>query len=112
MAPSNRQLSRNSRQLKAQNNPGEAGALTGQGRRFSLLQICYSKQALKFLAKQEDAVRSRIRRAIESLPSGDVKKLVGQVYYRLRVGDFRVLFTRDGHIIEVAKIDNRGQVYK
>mgnify|MGYP006990160415 CR=1 FL=1 len=32
--------------------------------------------------------------------------------HRLRVGDFRILFTRDGHIIEVSKIDNRGQVYR
>ena len=46
------------------------------------------------------------------LPAGDVKKLIGQPYYRLRVGDFRVLFTRDGHIIEVSKIDSRGQIYK
>lgn len=74
--------------------------------------IRYSKQAIKFLAKQDDATRKRIKSALEKLPAGDVKKLTGLPYYRLRVGDFRVLFTRDGHIIEVAKIDNRGQVYK
>jgi len=74
--------------------------------------IHYSKQAIKFLAKQDSTVRSRIKTAIEKLPAGDVKKLVGQPYYRLRIGDFRILFTRDGHIIEVTKIDNRGQVYK
>ncbi len=76
------------------------------------MQIHYSKQAIKFLAKQESTVRNRIKRAIERLPAGDTKKLIGQPYYRLRVGDFRILFTRDGHIVEVAKIDNRGQVYK
>ena len=76
------------------------------------MEIRYSKQAIKFLAKQEEAVRRRIKNAIMKLPAGDVKKLAGQPYYRLRVGDFRVLFTRDGHIIEVSKIDNRGQVYK
>ncbi len=74
--------------------------------------IRYSKQAIKFLAKQNSITRSRIRGAIEKLPAGDVKKLVGQPYYRLRVGDFRILFTRDGNIIEVSKIDNRGQVYR
>ena len=57
-------------------------------------------------------MRVRIKAALEKLPSGDVKKLTGQPYYRLRVGDFRILFTRDGHIIEVSKIDNRGQVYR
>lgn len=76
------------------------------------MEIRYSKQAIKFLAKQENAVRTRIKNAIMKLPVGDVKKLKGQPYYRLRVGDFRILFTRDGHIIEVSRIDNRGQVYK
>ena len=76
------------------------------------MEIRYSKQAIKFLAKQEEATRKRIKNAIMKLPAGDVKKLTGQPYYRLRVGDFRVLFTRDGHIIDVSKIDNRGQVYK
>lgn len=74
--------------------------------------IRYSKQAIKFLAKQDKPTRIRIVSAIQALPSGDVKKLQGQPYYRLRVGDFRILFDRDGVIIEVIKIDNRGQVYK
>lgn len=76
------------------------------------MEIHYSKQAIKFLGKQEESIRMRIKYAIMKLPAGDVKKLIGQPYYRLRVGDFRVLFTRDGHIIEVSKIDNRGQIYK
>lgn len=76
------------------------------------MEIRYSKQAIKFLGKQERSIRTRIKDAIMNLPAGDVKKLIGQPYYRLRVGDFRVLFTRDGHIIEVSKIDNRGQIYK
>lgn len=76
------------------------------------MEIRYSKQALKFLGKQEESVRTRIKYAILKLPAGDVKKLIGEPYYRLRVGDFRVLFTRDGYIIEVAKIDSRGQIYK
>ena len=74
--------------------------------------IRYSKQAAKFLAKQEISVRRRIINAIETLPAGDVKKLRGQPYYRLRVGDFRILFDRDGNVIAVVKIDNRGQIYK
>jgi mRNA interferase RelE/StbE len=76
------------------------------------VEIRYSKQAIKFLEKQEKAVRNRIKNALLKLPAGDVKKLTGQPYFRLRVGDFRVLFTHDGHIIAVFKIDNRGQVYK
>ena len=74
--------------------------------------IKYSRQATKFLAKQELAVRRRIEAAIQLLPAGDVKKLRGQPYYRLRVGDFRILFNRDGEVLLVIRIDNRGQVYK
>ena len=76
------------------------------------MEIRSSKQAIKFLSKQEQSVRRRIKEAIENLPDGDVVKMRGQPYYRLRVGNFRVLFTRDGHIIAVTKIENRGQVYQ
>lgn len=74
--------------------------------------IKYSKQAQKFLMRQEQSIRRRIEIAIQALPAGDVKKLKGQPYYRLRVGDFRILFDRDGSVILIVKIDNRGQVYK
>lgn len=75
-------------------------------------RVKYSKQAQKFLAKQEQNTRRRIETAIELLPAGDVKKLRGQPYYRLRVGNFRVLFGRDNSVILIVRIDNRGQVYK
>lgn len=75
-------------------------------------EIQYSKQALKFLTKQEKATRARITNAIERLPQGDVKKLQGLPYYRLRVGDYRVIFNRDGSVLEIVKIDSRGQVYQ
>ena len=76
------------------------------------MTIRYSKQAEKFLSRQPRNVERRIRAAVAALPSGDVKKLKGQPYYRLRVGDFRALFDRDGNIVMIVKIDNRGQVYK
>lgn len=74
--------------------------------------VKYSKQAVKFLKKQDVSTRKRIVNAIEMLPSGDVKKLQGTDGYRLRVGDYRVIFDRNGDIISIEKIENRGQVYK
>ena len=74
--------------------------------------VQYSKQALKFLNKQDMQTKRRIVNAINNLPSGDVKKLQDVNGYRLRVGDFRILFDRDGNITYIEKIDNRGQVYK
>ncbi|MCD8038897.1 MAG: type II toxin-antitoxin system RelE/ParE family toxin [Lachnospiraceae bacterium] len=56
--------------------------------------------------------KKRIVTAINNLPSGDVRKLPGTDGYRLRVGDFRVIFNANGNILWIEKIDNRGQVYK
>jgi hypothetical protein len=76
------------------------------------MDIKYSKQANKFLDKQNEITRQRIKVAIENLPRGDVKKLTGSPYYRLRVGTYRVLFDRQFNVIFIEKIDNRGQVYR
>ena len=76
------------------------------------MEINYSKQALKFLQKQETKTQQRIIAAIESLPFGDVKKLQGSDRYRLRVGDYRIIFDKNGNIIMIEKIENRGQVYR
>lgn len=76
------------------------------------MEIIYSKQAVKFLKKQDIPTRKRIVQAIENLPLGNVKKLQGRDGYRLRVGDYRIIFDVDGKILAVEKIDSRGQVYK
>ena len=72
----------------------------------------YSKQALKFLQKQDILTQKRIIKAINKLPFGDVKKLQGRTGYRLRIGDFRIIFDKKGNIIYIEKIDNRGEIYK
>jgi len=73
----------------------------------------YSKQAEKFLSSQSVDTILRIKLAIRKLPFGDVKKMKDtKNQYRLRVGDFRILFTRTQELITIDKIDNRGQVYK
>lgn len=75
-------------------------------------RIQYSKQAIKFLNKQSKQTKDRIVEAINLLPSGDVKKLQGTNNYRLRIGDFRVIFDLGGNIIFVLRIGNRGEIYK
>lgn len=74
--------------------------------------IQYSKQTVKFLKKQDVTTRKRIITAINNLPAGDVKKLQGTEGYRLRVGDFRIIFDKNGDVLWIEKIENRGQVYK
>lgn len=76
------------------------------------MQIIYSKQAAKFLGRQDKPTRDRIKNAIDCLPNGDVKKLQGKDGYRLRVGDYRVIFDSDGYVVLIIKIGSRGQIYK
>jgi mRNA interferase RelE/StbE len=73
----------------------------------------YSKQAESYLDKQTEKQAARIKKAINELPSGDVKKLKGiKNGYRLRVGSVRILFEKGGDNINIIRIDNRGNVYK
>ena len=74
----------------------------------------YSKQAEKFLDKQNAKTFFRIADAIDKLPEGDVIRMKGYSLptYRLTVGGFRIIFKRETDNISVIKIDNRGQVYK
>ena len=78
-----------------------------------MFQIIYSKNALKFLRKQDKNTQQHIITAIGQPPSTEnIKKLKGKEGYRLRVGSFRVLFDVNGTIIDIIEIGNRGQIYK
>lgn len=83
------------------------------------MQVVYSKQAIKYLFKLDKPTIYRINNAIEQLlyepPKGDIKPLKGQEnIYRLRVGDYRILFEIDleNDIIVISRIAPRGEVYK
>ena len=76
------------------------------------MEIIYSKSSLKFLKKQDADIQKRIIDAIEKIPAGDIKKLRGTDIFRLRVGDFRVLYDDNGNVIAIIDIGSRGQIYK
>ena len=76
------------------------------------MNISYSKPAIKAIGHIDSPMKQRIKAAIENLPDGDVKKLKGfTVAYRLRVGDYRVLFDMDTDIT-ITNILPRGDAYK
>lgn len=78
-------------------------------------KIKFEKAAHKFLAKQDKQQRIRLYKAISKLPEGsDIKKLKGYNLYRLRVGDYRIIYAVDNEIrlINIENIDSRGQIYK
>jgi mRNA interferase RelE/StbE len=43
--------------------------------------------------------------------SGDVKRLKGRAGYRLRVGDWRVIFIEDKNTIVIVAVGNRRDIY-
>jgi len=68
---------------------------------------------LQVLPKEQ---RRRIGRRLDTLQhglQGDVKKLAGQTgKYRLRVGNYRVLFTLENDLIFVHKVKDRKDAYR
>ena len=76
------------------------------------MQIEYKRKAVKYINSCDTIIKKRLKEAIEKIPSGDIKKLQGQNGYRLRIGNFRVLFDINGVIIDIIDIGNRGQIYK
>lgn len=83
------------------------------------MKVVFSTRALRFLAKVEKEDRTRVVKKLEALqedpfPSG-IKKLKGEVdVYRLRIGDFRVLYKliADDEVILVFRVDKRSRVYR
>lgn len=79
--------------------------------------IVLEKPAEKFILRLAKPEKERVLRAIDKLPyEGDVKQLKGRHRgkFRLRVGDYRVIYTVDNGRLVVCIIDagNRGDIYK
>lgn len=78
-------------------------------------QISYEKEALRELDKLEVSIARRIIKKIEEMsenPSScDIKKLKSRDDFRLRIGDYRVIFIFEKEIIKILKIGHRQQIY-
>jgi mRNA interferase RelE/StbE len=82
-----------------------------------MMEILISKKAQDFLEGLQIKDRLRLIDKInqyaenpESL-SGSVKKLQGRDGFRLRVGDYRILFDKSGKILHITQIGLRGYIY-
>jgi mRNA interferase RelE/StbE len=83
-------------------------------------KITYTTQAAKTLLKMPRNIAQLIREKIEQVavdPFASIsnsKKLQGRSGYRLRVGDWRMIYeiNKDQVVIIVMKIALRGEVYK
>ena len=77
------------------------------------MEIKYSKQAYKYLKRLHKPKRDQIIAAINRIPEGNIVKMQGaENLYRLRISDYRVLYSPDYGIIKIVKIGSRGDIYK
>ena len=80
-----------------------------------MYRIIIKKKAKKFIDRLPLNEKKRIVAAIELLPNGeDIKKLKGHNdLLRLRVGEYRIIYTVDHGELIVMVIDagNRGEIY-
>ena len=84
---------------------------------YNLLIRSQAKKKLQSLPRTD---RFRIAEKLEQLgrypddSSLDIKKLEGEPYFRLRVGNWRVIFERQDavRIVAIEKIKPRGDAYK
>ena len=82
-----------------------------------MYEIEFSKTAQKQLYKLEKNVQIRIISTLERIriiPYPHIKKLVGSPYFRLRVGEYRIILDirKDNLIIFVIEVGHRKDIYK
>ena len=83
-----------------------------------MYKLKYRRQARNYLARLPSRIKSVIVNHLHELaanpdsPSLDIDVLKGRKGFRLRVGQYRVIYTRqdDRLIIEVVKIRPRGDI--
>lgn len=80
-----------------------------------MYRIIIKKRAKKFIDKLPKNEKARIVAAIEQLPNGsDIKKMKSHDdLMRLRVGEYRIVYTVDHGELVILVIDagNRGEIY-
>ncbi len=82
-------------------------------------QILFTPRAERDVASLPESARKRIARKVDSLAvaprPGAAKKLAGRDgTYRLRVGDYRILYTVDDQIVTVVvvRVGHRRDIYR
>ena len=82
--------------------------------------VTYTADAIRALSRMDPRIAKRIRSKILALardptaPNNNLKKLAGVDGYRLRVGDWRVIYTlrHQEMTVVVIKVGHRSEVYE
>lgn len=85
-----------------------------------MYRLKYRRRARNYLARLPRKIKSTIVKKLHDLaanpenPLLDIDVLKGDEGFRLRVGQYRIIYTKkdDQLIIEVVKIRPRGDIYK
>ena len=81
-------------------------------------QVSFSKSSLQTLRRMPSNVAATIRAKIDQYArdpaslSNNVTRLKGRSGWRLRVGDWRVIFDDDGVVLAILAIGPRGGIYE
>ncbi len=81
-------------------------------------KVVIEKLAEKFIVKLPKPEKEKVLKAIFQLPEGnDIKELKGKKnkgLYRLRVGDYRIIYTINNGKLVICVVDagSRGDIYK
>jgi len=84
-------------------------------------QIIYSRQAFRDLRSIPNRTAQQIRAKLElyaehpEAMANNVKAMQGQRFrglLRLRVGEWRVMFTESGEVIAIQRVGRRSEIYR
>jgi len=85
-------------------------------KKVRMFKIEWTQKALRQLNKLEPAISIRIIKKIDELINNfhhlDIKRLKNIELFRLRVGDYRVIFDIQKDIIFILKVGHRKNIYK
>ncbi len=83
-----------------------------------MLEITYRRTALRAFRRMEPGTARRIQPRIWAVAADptsralDIVRPANRPGYRLRVGDWRVIFDMDAETLDILAIETRGEVYK
>jgi len=82
-----------------------------------MFEISWTEKAYEQLTKMESLISRRILKKVDELAqdpsSKDIRRLKGEEAYRLRIGDYRVIFdiNKNKMIILVLRVGHRKNIY-
>jgi mRNA interferase RelE/StbE len=87
---------------------------------MAMYELRFARQPIRYLRRLAGRDAKRIRSALDRLAADpdrtdmDIKPLAGRPGFRVRIGDYRVIYERQDEIrvLTIERIAPRGDVYK